>query len=357
MITEQLEKKYALLSLVANTPGANLLDITRWYRRQPAELRSALDDAEPSTWMKHLWDKPQHRAPLAGNSAWSPTALVMLEYVKAHSGLHVMDTIPENEAVLPASPNATSFSDARSPSTSSYGWNTPRHSLEAAISRKRSSNDVGLSFEPLVESGRDSAGPDSRRSSDNYKKWKSGVDSAQSSLYSVISKGASPNSSRKRLRDIGRRLAARHSDEVLSSARNSISENSGQSASEDGGGHIGHQKMATVRARSRPASLQLQDSPFPHEGHDVSPSAKEGIPQSQEALTATQSSTAFPSTAEPTPRAELVSDGAPSRTTLPRRRFRRSLPSSTDMFTREREKRRRSADEQKEREEYEIKAQ
>ena len=355
LISGQLERKYELLSLGGSSPAANLLKVTRWYRQQPAEMRAALDDAEPTTWMKHLWDKQEHKPPPAGNSTWSPTALVIAEYVKAQPSLHPMDTIPENEVMVPASPNTASFSDARSPTVSSYGWNTPRHSLEAAISRRRSSYDAQLSFEPLVESGRDSVGPDSRRSSDNHKGWKSGIDSAHSSLYSIISKGASPNSSRKRLKDIGKRLTARPSDEHLSSARNSISEHSGHSASEDGS-HFGHQKMATARPRSRPTSLQLQASPSPNDVSDTrSPTKEDGFPDAP--TTVTQSSTAFPSAAEPTPRPEAFPEGAPTRSTLPRRRFRRSLPSSNDIFAREREKHRRSADEQKEREEYEVKAQ
>ncbi|KAI0756851.1 hypothetical protein C8Q80DRAFT_1130813 [Daedaleopsis nitida] len=355
MITRQIARKYQLMSYDAGSFTPNLLDVTRWYRRQPSEVRSALDDAEPSAWMKHLWDKQDHRPPPAGSSAYSPTALVMEEYAKAHAGLHSMGTILENEVLLPASPHTDSFSDTRSPSVSSYGRNTPRHSLEAAISRKRSSYDVQLSFEPLVESGRDSGGPESKRSSDNYKGWKShGVDSAQSSLYSMISRGASPNSSRKRLRDLGKRITGRPSDEALSSGRNSISEHS---ASEDGG--PGHQKMATLQPRSRPTSLQLHQSPMLSDGLDVKASTKGAVQPSplDAPTTATQSGTLFPSTAKPTPRPDIFSEGAPSRATLPRRRYRRSLPSLNDIFARERENHRRSANEQKEREEYEVKAQ
>ena len=54
LISGQLERKYELLSLGGSSPAANLLKVTRWYRQQPAEMRAALDDAEPTTWMKHL---------------------------------------------------------------------------------------------------------------------------------------------------------------------------------------------------------------------------------------------------------------------------------------------------------------
>ncbi|RPD55881.1 hypothetical protein L227DRAFT_579361 [Lentinus tigrinus ALCF2SS1-6] len=358
MVKKQLERKYQWLASDTARPPVNLLTAVRWYRKQPTDVRAALDEAEPSTWMKHLWDRQEHHPPPAGNSAWSPTAFVVREYVQIHSSPHSMETIPENEAVLPVSPNTASFSDARSPTASSYGWTTPRHSLDAAISRKKSSHDQ-LSFEPMVESGRDSVGPDSRRSSDNYRGWKNtGPDSAQSSMYSIISRGASPNSSRKRLRDLSKRLTTRQSDEALSSARNSISECSGHSASEDGG-LVGHQKMATLRPRSRPTSLQLPASSFPADSMDSRPSFSGTLhpsPPPEAPTTATQSTMILPGTPEPTPRPQGSVDAA-ARATLPRRRYRRSLPSSNDIFIRQRDKHRRSADEQKEREEYETKAQ
>ncbi|KAI0719940.1 hypothetical protein C8T65DRAFT_568214 [Cerioporus squamosus] len=359
MITKQLERKYQWLASDIASPAVNLLSVVRWYRNQPADLRAALDDAEPALWMKHLWDRPEHHPPPAGSSAWSPTAFVVREYVQTHPSPHSMETIPENEVILPSSPDVASSSNARSPTVSSYSWTTPRHSIDAAISRKRSSHDVQLSFEPMVESGRDSVGPDSRRSSDNYKIWKhAGPDSARSSLYSIVSRGASPNSSHKRFRDLGKRLTPRQSDEALSSARNSVSEYSGHSASEDGG-PVGHQKMATLRPRSRPTSLQLQNSSLPGDSTDSKPSVSgTAHPTPPDApTTATQSTTLFPGTPEPTPRPQGSTDAAAARTTLPLRRFRRSLPSSYDIFARERDKHRRSADEQKEREEYETKAQ
>lgn len=353
--SDQLERKYQALLPRGKNPGANLHDVTRWYRKQDDTVKATLDKMEPSTWMKHLWDK--HGAPKAGNSAWSPTALVMEEYVKSHATPHTMSTIPEDEVVLPASPGTPSFTEARSPSTSTYSWTSPRNSLEPAISRKRSSYDAQVSFEPLVESGRESVGPRSRHSSEGFSRnWRSpatGVDSARSSLYSLISKGASPNSSRKHLRGFGRRLGRRSSDDNLSSARNSASE--GHSASDDG--HYGHQKMATIRPNSRPTSLNLQSgderSPFPTDGMDAKPSEHDTL-RADEPPTATQSTTIFSGAPGQTPGPD---EDAPAQTRLPRRRFRTSLPSSRDLFVREREKQRRAADEQKEREEYEIKAQ
>ncbi|KAI0639561.1 hypothetical protein C8Q77DRAFT_1045434 [Trametes polyzona] len=358
--SDQLERKYQLLMPRGNVPGVNLLEVTRWYRKQDDTVRATLDRMEPSTWMKHLWDK--HGAPKAGNSAWCPTALVMEEYVKSHATPHTMSTIPEDEVVLPASPAAPSFTEARSPSTSSYSWTSPRHSLEPAISRKRSSYDAQVSFEPLVESGKESIGPRSRHSTEGIgRNWRSPMpsgDSARSSLYSLISKGASPNSSRKHLRGLGRRLGRRPSDDALSSARNSASEQDAHSASEDG--HYGHQKMATVRPSSRPTSLQLpsgdERSPFPSDSVDAKPSEDGTLcaDAPEEPATATQSTTVFSKTPEATPQ---PLEEVPAQTPLPRRRYRTSLPSSRDLFVREREKQRRAADEQKEREEYEIKAQ
>ena len=355
MVRDQLARKYALLAPKGNAVPVNILEVARWYGKQDPKFRTSLDQKERVTWMKHIWEK--HAPPSGGHSTWSPTALVMEEYVRSRTSPHVMDTIPENGVALPPSPHTPSFTDTRSPTTSTYSWNTPRHSLEAAISRKRSSYDAQVSFEPHVESGRASVELDSRRSSDNYKSSKhGGGDSAHSSLYSIISRGASPNSSRKRLRDFGRRLTSRISDEALSSARNSMSENSGHSASEDGA-HIGHQKMATVRPHSRPSSLHLQPSPVPVVSPQPSATSSTHAFTPDVPTTATQSSTVFPTSAEPTPRPEVSPVPFKAPATLPRRRHRRSLPSSRDIFARERERHVRSADEQKEREEYEVKAQ
>ena len=97
LITSQLERKYELLSY-STSSSVDLLNVVHWYRKQPPEVRTSLDEAEPSTWMKHLWDRQGHVRPWAGNSTWSPTALVMTEYVKAHLSPRGMDTIPENAA-------------------------------------------------------------------------------------------------------------------------------------------------------------------------------------------------------------------------------------------------------------------
>ncbi|KAI8981373.1 hypothetical protein BD414DRAFT_492475 [Trametes punicea] len=360
--SDQLERRYRLLLPKDKSYHVNLLDIVRWYRKQDDHVRETLDRMEPATWMRHLWDK--HRLPKAGHSAWSPTALVLEEYVKSHSGPHTMTTIPEGEVAVPASPNTPSFAEAQSPSTSSYSWTSPRHSLEPAISRKRSSYDAQVSFEPLVESGKESIGARSRHSSEGFtRNWRTtpgGADSARTSLYSLVSKGASPSSSRRHLRALSKRIGGQRSDDALSS-RNSPSE-SPQSATEDG--PRGHQKMATLRPgsrpTSRPTSLHLHSgderSPLTTDVRDTQPSEDATLRAnaSEDPATATQSTTIFSHTPEPTTRgAEDLS----SRSSLPRRRLRRSLPSSGDLLIREQEKQRRAADERKEREEYEIKAQ
>ena len=266
MIKDQLQRKYEALLSRDRSSAPNLLEVSRWYHNQEANVRAKMDNTEPLTWMKHLWDK--HPPVGARKSSWSPPAFVVEEFINTHSSPHVMDTIPENDVILPLSPNAASFSDTRSPTSSSYSWaTTPRHSLEAAVSRVRTSGDAQVSFEPMVESGRDSVGGDSRRSSDNYKGWKAaGVDSTPSSIYSM--KGPSPNSSRRRLRDLKKRLALRGSDEALSSARNSMSENSGHSASEDGGHSLHHKIAAVLQPKSRPTSLHLPSSTHPTSSQD-----------------------------------------------------------------------------------------
>ncbi|EJF55304.1 hypothetical protein DICSQDRAFT_176121 [Dichomitus squalens LYAD-421 SS1] len=197
----QLARKYALLAPKGKATALNILEVARWHGNQDSEMRTSLDHKERVTWMKHNWEK--HAPPPGGHSMWSPTALVMEEYVRSHASPHIMDTVPENGVILPPSP--PSFVDTRSPTPSPYSWNTPRHSLEAAISRKRASYDAQASFGPHVDHGGGSMELDSRRSSDNYKSSRhGGGDSAYSSLYIITSRGASPNSSRKRLRDFAR---------------------------------------------------------------------------------------------------------------------------------------------------------
>ena len=351
MIQDQLRRQYSVLLSTGRSPPPNLLDVSRWYHKQDGYVRSKMDEEEPLTWMKHLYKFSSK----SKRTSWSPPAFVMEEYVNAHSGWPIMDTIPENDVVVPLSPVAPSFTDTRSPSNSSYSRTTPRHSLEAAVCRTKTSFDAQVSFEPMVESGRDSLGADSRRSSGNYKGWKAGnADSAPSSLYSI---GASPNNSRRRLRDLKKRLALRGSDEALSSARNSVSENSGHSASEDGGPS---RPKAGILQATRPTSLHIRSSPYPTPSQEIT--TLEGVvapdaPDASASVTIAESDTVLPSAAEPTPKPAASMEGSPVQSTIPRRRFRRSLPTSNDAFVQEQTRRQRSANEQKEREEYEIKAQ
>ena len=44
MVMKQLERKYQWLASDTANPPANLLNVVRWYRKQPADVRAALDD-------------------------------------------------------------------------------------------------------------------------------------------------------------------------------------------------------------------------------------------------------------------------------------------------------------------------
>ncbi|OBZ68484.1 hypothetical protein A0H81_11449 [Grifola frondosa] len=335
--SDQLERRYSMLFSPPrlNAPSMNILEVVRWYDRQDTLVKTSLDKLEPLSWFKHLWDKRGQQQ--RDRPPWYLTALIVEEFVKFHTSPQTMETIPEDEVAPKTSPTAPSLPENMSPSSGSWSWASPRHSLEPAISRKRSSYDAQISFEAIVESGKESIGGDSEGLPRSWRNSLPGTDSGRSSIYSGMFGGVSPTNSRKHLRNIARRIGrkANASDDALSSAHNSVSEHS---PSEDG-----HQKT-----RTRPSSPLAQWGRLPRMGDSLSLqkylsfySGDERTPKPKpEAIFAPQSISISPT---------------PNRA-LPPRRPRTSLPSSGDIFVQERQKRQRQADEEQERQEYEQKA-
>ena len=260
---EQLQRRYSVL-LDPSRP-ANLLNVVRWYSKQDALTRTALDNAQPLTWLKHLLDKRAKSG--SARLPWHLTALIIEEYAK--SSYPPLQSIPEGREVTEEETPGTSSLDnsTSSPSnskaspglggSSSWSW-VANQTLEPSLSRKRQdTNEDIVSFEPQVDSGRSSAGGDSRRSSYDFKHGRkqsvahTSLDSPGSSLrnVSVGNYGLSTTPS-SRMREFANRMRRRpyaRSEEALSSGRNSISE---QSHGEDGG------LSGKGRRRSRPLSLQ-----------------------------------------------------------------------------------------------------
>lgn len=360
MTKEQLERRYHVMLPKGNARSApfNLLDVVRWYDKQDPGVKAALDRAEPLTWLKHLMDKRQLKHP---RLPWHLTALIMEEYVKARLSHQPMSTIPE-DGVPPKTPSPTTFSqkEPMSPSSGSWSWNPSPRVLDAPARR---SYDQQISFEPHIETGRDSIGTESRPSSEGFTRhWRHSLPagmtgSAPSSIYSGKQNGPSSHR-RHHLRNLAKRIRGRQydSEDALSSRRNSLSE---QSMSEDTG-----DKRSKSRPPSRISSSRFRSpGPSGSERECTVPANNDKLDQ-EEGVLVRVTSPGYDA-GDGTPRADgttavLVEppvSPAPVRRPIPRRRLRTSLPSSQRIVQEEKEKRQREVDEAVERQQYEQKAQ
>ena len=361
MTKEQLERRYHVMLPKGNARSAplNLLDVVRWYDKQEPGAKAALDRAEPLTWLKHLLDKRQLKYP---RLPWHLTALIMEEYVKAQLSHQPMSTIPE-DGVLPKTPSPTTLSqhEPMSPSSGSWSWNPSPRVLDAPA---RQSYDQQISFEPHIESGRDSIGTGSRPSSEGFTRhWRHSLPagmtgSAPSSVYS--GKQNDPSSHRRHhLRNLAKRIRGRQydSEDALSSRRNSLSE---QSMSEDVG-----DRLARSRPPSRISSSRFRSpGPSGSERERTAPADKDKLDSEGEGVLVRVTSPGYDA-GDGTPRADGTTtvpaeppvSPAPVRRPIPRRRLRTSLPSSQRIIEEEKEKRQREVDEAVERQQYEQKAQ
>ncbi|KAH8099272.1 hypothetical protein BXZ70DRAFT_943029 [Cristinia sonorae] len=363
---DQLERQYAALLGTINTAPVppNILGAARWYASQDEARRTALDRTEPLTWLKHL-DKS--RRTLA-RFPWHVTAHILEEYLTIKHRPDAMETIPEygvvDNLILKHSPGSLVQSGEKSPSSGSWSWTPPTQSIEPSLSRKPWSSDAPVSFEPVLDSGRDSIGDESRISDNIISHWMhsraggstSPRNSTQSSLFYSgwpNGNGTSPNNSRLNFKDFAQRIRRKPyggSEDGLSSARNSISE---QSQEEDRS--VFH-KRTSSKARARHTSLQLLSRSAP-------PTDDEKASKELDVATAHSDGDA-PPTAKPMLSAQL-SPGIEKigrqvsprqRAAAPRFATRRvSLPSYNQFFIKQAEQRRQADDEEQERLEYERK--
>ncbi|PCH34002.1 hypothetical protein WOLCODRAFT_94617 [Wolfiporia cocos MD-104 SS10] len=354
---EQLERRYHLLLPPPNSPFPSIdpLRVARWYDQQEPGLKTSLEKAEPLTWLKHLSEK---RARKTHRPSWYLTALIVEEYVKAHTSHHTMATIPENDIAPKLTPISTSFPDTMSP-TSGSQWSPSPQFLEPSLSRRRS-YDYQLSFEPHIDSGRDSVDAESRLSSEGFSRyWRNtlptGSESAPSSIYhGKVNGSSSAKSSHHHLRNLAKRIRRRayDSEEALSSSRNSISE---QSPSEDDLGKSGSGSKVRSGAAS-PRSRRGSDD----EWDNLRVETVNGAGDEPQTATTEVFKRDSAADHEGTPRPEATPEHQPApvspRRLIPRRRTHVSLPSSERVFAEERANRQREMAEEKEHEEYDRKA-
>ncbi|KAF9040472.1 hypothetical protein BDZ89DRAFT_1156684 [Hymenopellis radicata] len=158
IIADQLER-------AIQTHNFDLLKVSRWYGSQDVIVRSSLEKAEPFTWLKHLdlrGVKGQIRMP------WHLTALIMEEYLQALTRHGRITTIMEDPSSPPTSPNMSP-----SPYPPSVLPNFPMssrgssHSALGPSLTRYTSNEGRVSFEPLIESNRNSLEITSRKSADS----------------------------------------------------------------------------------------------------------------------------------------------------------------------------------------------
>ncbi|KAI0082109.1 hypothetical protein K474DRAFT_1741672 [Panus rudis PR-1116 ss-1] len=375
---DQLERRYAALLTPPSrtTAPINLLGVVRWYNSQDEIVRNALDRAEPLTWLRHLRDKSSRKD--VPRLPWHLTALIIEEYVRSKMRPEVMETIPEDRIATsvtaqtsPVSNQANYAPDKRSPSSGSWSYTQPYSNLEPSLSRRKASIGDQVSFEPHVESGRASVADDRGGSLDQSKATRvaDATYSPRSSINSSIFHGQwthniSPTSSRLNFREIAHRIRRKpyaNSEDDLSSARNSISEQS----------HDEHERPRSASPRKRPVrrtTMQMYSRSEPGTDDDrrvISGRSSEvgdrGVSSGGEGpVTAKQTPSLDGGSARhavPPDMTARANETAVSRTKTPRiARKRISLPSPHQFFIREKEKQQRHADEEHERREYERKA-
>lgn len=372
--SDQLKRRYAVLQPSdSKRPAPNLLDITRWFSKQKEEVQSILDKEESLTWLKHLLDK---RPPESPRVPWHLTALIMEEYEKSKAQSDGMETIPEGVAVdsvrTKASPPSSNGQQAgnRSPSTDSWAWTSPRHSLDPSLSRRRATGDGPISFEPLVDSGRDSIGDVKSIGDLPSKAWThispDGANSPRSSIHSGIlntnwTQGLSSNS-RLQFREFAHRIRRKPyaaSEEALSSARNSMSE---QSLDEEGPlSRPGpHSRPKPIRAHSPSTLVSDEDRKRPRNPPEIVDTVLSSGGEGP--ATAKQGVSPYSSPPHPPSQPKYLEPKTPglltARLSTPNLSEKRSRASSpVPLSSKERGRQRQQEDEERERREYEHKAQ
>lgn len=369
----QLQRRYDLVYRSLKGPTRlNTAGAVRWFASSRPDLQTSLDEAEPLTWLKHLLDRRGRNS--TTRLPWHLSALIVEEYVRSQARPDTMETIPED-------PAGTSPTSQQSSPIAPYlirSRPSSHNSFVPSISR-RLSYEGHVSFEPYMDSTRTSFERESRRNGDgNLKAWRHSlpgvVDSPHSSLYSSNQSVSSninnrpdmdrpPEGSPLLIRDTTGRLRRRPygSEDSFSSARNSHSED--QSRSDEGNMNHGR-----ARRDHRPPDLAFGGAGNVIRSQPVSDTGD--TPSNMDApLTVRGRNATLSDDGEPTTimrsdsKGEAFSEPPGSATTpraLPRRKGAYvSLPSARILEEEEQSRHRYhdEADEEKQRREYEQKAQ
>ncbi|KAF8415052.1 hypothetical protein L210DRAFT_3432725 [Boletus edulis BED1] len=255
IVSEQLGRRYNILyaSLASGGP-VGLAEIVRWYAGLGTETRAWLDDAEPLTWLKHLFDRHGKR-----RSRWHVSALIVEEYIKFKRGTTSSTSLPQSLAAsslleTPPSPSLLKFAAKRTsipPSDSSPG---------TSLNQVRSS-DGHTSFGPLVANSQDSPGNLETRGEGKYRGWRYSIPTSLDSgsandtpspYHRNASDGLSPASSRLNFPNIIHRFRRNptESEEGSSSPFGSQSEDQNDSAPS------GPRRKNRRKDQSRPDQIQ-----------------------------------------------------------------------------------------------------
>jgi hypothetical protein len=133
--SEQLQRRYAAVYRSERDP-LNLARVARWYGAQPPIVKSALETAEPFTWLRHL---ERRRSVTVDRPLRHVTALIVEEYLNSLTAEPAQPTATSSAPELGA-PSPQEATD----SSPFYAHDSPPDSL---------ASDEHVSFEPFVGSG------------------------------------------------------------------------------------------------------------------------------------------------------------------------------------------------------------
>ena len=159
---DQFTRRYSLLDTLTplHATPLRLIDVARWHKSQEPEFQTALEQAEPTTWLKHL----QKNRKTSVRSPWQLTARVMEEYVHALDGRIATASVNEDFQIYTPSRNSLSPPGTNLFPVTSHG--SSHVSFDPSLSR-RLSFEGRISFEPLTRSTRDSLDVLSRLSAES----------------------------------------------------------------------------------------------------------------------------------------------------------------------------------------------
>lgn len=370
IVREQLRRRYAhtLDTATSTNPRHTLLDVARWYETQDATVKTSLNETEPLTWLKHLYDR--RGAKLRDHSSWNLSALIIEEYGKAHDQPGHIQNIGE----LPVMKSSTSLIPSTSPPSSQLSPSRPRVSPRYSYGNHSHARslDAPVSFGPKGNASRNSLEPEARRFSGARKTSRYSqplqATSPHSSFYSLFTPGQQANQEvmpprdDRPSRDLASRLKAQprrgdDSDGGVSSGPDSFLED--RSRTDEGAPRM-QAILSTQRTLSEPRDDIKRTSSSEAESHrntSVPPALVAPDADSHKVVrpkSASQGGHAALSAIVPPPSSAAVVSSPRS---AQRHRGRLSVPLEEQSTAREQGRRERIANELRQRAEYDRRAQ